>query len=245
MLKTLAALFLIPLAALRAVEPAPSAPMIGSLPAAKVLFLGNSITLHGPKPDIGWTGNWGMAASAEEKDYVHLLAGDIAKAAGAPPRTMVRNIADFERGYDAFDVAAGLREALEFRADIVVLAIGENVPEPATEEARTKFAAAFARLLAGLKQDARATIFVRSSFWPHAAKDEIMRAASAAAGATFVDIAALGRDGSNAASAERKIEHAGVAGHPGDKGMRLIADAIFVAIQMRAARSDAVSPKKP
>ncbi len=44
---------------------APPAPRIGALPAARVLFLGNSITLHAPKRDIGWTANWGMAASAE------------------------------------------------------------------------------------------------------------------------------------------------------------------------------------
>lgn len=38
---------------LMANENAPSAsPKIGNLPAAKVLFLGNSITLHGPAPDI-------------------------------------------------------------------------------------------------------------------------------------------------------------------------------------------------
>jgi alpha-galactosidase len=34
----------------------------------KVLFLGNSITKHGPKADIDWKGNWGMAASAEAND---------------------------------------------------------------------------------------------------------------------------------------------------------------------------------
>ena len=34
----------------------------------KVLFLGNSITKHGPKADIDWSGNWGMAATAEAND---------------------------------------------------------------------------------------------------------------------------------------------------------------------------------
>ena len=42
----------------------------------RVLVYGNSIALHGPKPDIGWTNDWGMAASAREKDFAHLvLAG--------------------------------------------------------------------------------------------------------------------------------------------------------------------------
>ena len=213
---------------------APLKPAIGVLPAGKVLFLGNSITLHAPAPEIGWTANWGMAASAEEKDYVHLLAADVLKAAGAPPQLMVRNIAAFERGYDAFDIAGELKPELDFKADIVVVAIGENVPELTTNKAQTKFAAAFARLLGVLKRNGEPAIFVRGSFWPNALKDDILRKASADAGATFVDIAALGRDESNAARSERKIEHTGVAGHPGDKGMRAIADAIFAAILKRS-----------
>ena len=31
----------------------------------RMLFLGNSITRHAPRPDIGWTGDYGMAASEE------------------------------------------------------------------------------------------------------------------------------------------------------------------------------------
>ncbi len=34
--------------------------------------------------------------------------------------------------------------------------------------------------------------------------------------------------------AERKIEHAGVAGHPGDKGMKAIADELFAAIRQES-----------
>ena len=38
----------------------------------KILFIGNSITRHEPKPEIGWPYDWGMAASCLKNDYVHV-----------------------------------------------------------------------------------------------------------------------------------------------------------------------------
>lgn len=37
----------------------------------RVLFWGASVTKHAPNEALAWTGNWGMAASSEDKDYVH------------------------------------------------------------------------------------------------------------------------------------------------------------------------------
>ena len=175
-----------------------------------------------------------MAASAPEKDYVHLVTADLEKLTGQKPVTKVRNIADFERGYETFDIAGQLKPELNFKADLVIIAIGENVADPATEAARANYLAALGRLMTTFQQNGSPAIFARSSFWPHATKDQILMKASAEAEVTFIDISKLGRDSSNAASAERKIEHAGVAGHPGDKGMRAIADEIVGAMKKRA-----------
>jgi lysophospholipase L1-like esterase len=205
----------------------------GALKAGKVLFLGNSITLHGPLATIGWAGNWGMAATAEDKDYVHLILSAIAKAAGKASESRVDNIADIERQYATIDIEARLKDHLAFKADIVVLAIGENTPALATDDEKRAFQASLVRLLTALKQSSAPALFVRSCFWADAAKDEALRQACAAVGGTFVDISSLGQDPANAARSERTIEHAGVAGHPGDRGMQAIANAILAAMESR------------
>ena len=96
--------------------------------ADRILFLGNSITFVPPTAWCDWKGNWGMAASAEDKDYVHLLAKSIARLTGKNPEIRVANIADFERNYDTYDVLAKFKEHFDFKPDIAIVAIGENVP---------------------------------------------------------------------------------------------------------------------
>jgi len=197
----------------------------------RLLFIGNSITRHGPSEKIGWTGNWGMAASAEAKDYVHLVVDAVAKQRGVKPEFRVENVADFERNYATFDVAAKLKDVLAFQADTVVLAIGENVPALKTAESKTQFKEAAVKLLTLLTQDGKAKLYVRSCFWADATKDAILKEACAAADGVFVDIGTLGKNEVNYARSERKIAHDGVARHPGDQGMQAIAGAIFAAME--------------
>jgi len=71
---------------------------------------------------------------------------------------------------------------------------------------------------------------VRSSFWADDAKDQALKEACQEAGGIFVNVGPLGQDPANAARSERSFTHDGVAGHPGDKGMKAIADAILQAV---------------
>lgn len=196
----------------------------------KVLFLGNSITKHGPKADIDWKGNWGMAASAEANDYVHLVTKGLTEKAGSAPEVMVKNIADYERAYAGYDVPVKLKEAIDFHADLIILAIGENVPALKTAEDKSKLQASVTTLLKALKADGKPTILVRSCFWANTAKDEALKLACSAVEGVYVDISTLGKDESNYARSERPYKHAGVANHPGDKGMAAIAAALVKAV---------------
>lgn len=197
----------------------------------RLLFVGNSITLHGPSEKVGWTGNWGMAASAAEKDYVHLVVDAVAKRRGSPPEYRVVNVADFERDFEKYDLATKLKDELAFEPDTVIVAIGENVPALKTEEAKTKFKESTVRLLTMLKGKGSTALYVRSCFWADATKDALLKEACATAGGVFVDIGTLGKDEGNYARSEREIAHAGVARHPGDKGMKAIADALLAAME--------------
>ncbi|MCB1241971.1 MAG: SGNH/GDSL hydrolase family protein [Verrucomicrobiales bacterium] len=196
----------------------------------RVLFLGNSITKHGPKADIDWTGNWGMAASEGSKDYVSLVTKALTDTSGSAPEILVKNIADFERAAAGYDFTGKLKEVIDFQADLIILAIGENVPGPQTAEDKAQFQASVTKLLTTLKGDRHPVILVRSCFWANPFKDEALQAACTTVGGIFVDISALGKDEQNYARSERPFKHAGVANHPGDHGMAAIAESIVKAL---------------
>jgi lysophospholipase L1-like esterase len=199
----------------------------------RVAFIGNSITLHGPKDDIDWHGNWGMAATEAERDYVHRLAKRLEEATKRKPQVSVRNLADFERGYDKYDLESGLAETVAFQPELVVVSLGENVPALDTDQKVESFEAAFQKLLQRLQSQSGNTppqILVRGTFWRDDAKEGAMKRAAEKVKARFVSLEGLDQDPLNFGRSERPWKHAGVGGHPGDRGMERIAERIWGAI---------------
>ncbi len=194
----------------------------------KILFIGNSITRHRPKPDIGWEHDWGMAASAIDKDYVHQTVALLEKVWG-PVDFAFTNCSDWERAYFEKEKLTKHVAALEFAPDIVVIRIGENIWSRAVRhhldevelyphfDDMVKFFA-----------NGRARVVMTDLFWPQERIDAVIRRVAAENGYSLVSIGDLGKADENMAIGE--FEHHGVSIHPNDVGMHRIAERIAAAL---------------
>lgn len=205
------------------IPPTPS----GSGNPLKILIVGNSISVRMPDPTVSWTGSWGMAASAPEKDFAHLLYGHISAKTPRPIEMRIQSFVDFERDYDHFDLVS-VREYQDYQADLIILRIGDNVSHDLAKGA--DFKRAYQALIAFLSPSGKAYVVATSSWFANEIVDLSMRGACIAPQCTFVDLSKLYADYSNSAAAERPFDIPVVGRHPGDKGMKAIADAISAAV---------------
>lgn len=193
----------------------------------RVLFVGNSITLHAPKPDIGWTHLWGMAASSRENDYVHQTM-KLIHTLRPDADFCAAQLASWERGYwHAADDLESVRAARDWKPDIVVIRLGENTLEETLRE--HPYAPALIDMMNFFTRNGESRLVVTDLFWPNPAKDAEIRKAAETLKAPLVHIGDLGmRDDMKAVGL---FEHAGVAAHPGDLGMKTIAERLFDVIK--------------
>jgi hypothetical protein len=97
-------------------------PLVNPSAEYRVLFLGDSITLHPPKESIQWTNQHGMAASAPERDYVHLV---LAKVSETLPGVKVKELIPNEVGW-VKGALNNLAICERFQPDFVVVQLGEH-----------------------------------------------------------------------------------------------------------------------
>ncbi len=190
-----------------------------------VLFVGNSITRHSVCESIGWHRDCGMAASSPEKDYVHLVVHALEEQINAPVSFCIAQVADWEREYynDAI-LDAQYAAARAFEADIVIIRAGENTGFPDEHLIEHNYYAHFAAMADFFIGNATKKV-ITSLFWGRDAIDREIKKVAEDRGYPYVPIHHLGlRDDCKAIG---EYEHQGVALHPGDLGMKEIADAIL------------------
>lgn len=191
----------------------------------RVLFIGNSITLHGVKSEIGWHGAWGMAASAPEKDYVHRVMAQVQKT-DADAAFCVCSVSSWERNYkNGAEAVERFQAARDFEADVLIMRFVENCP---VEDPRPDlFCKELGQLLEYLDSKGTARRVITTGFWRHPLDDAI-RSYAAEGGFPLVELGDLGEQ--DEMKAIGLFQHEGVANHPGDLGMEKIAERIVAAI---------------
>jgi hypothetical protein len=182
-----------------------------------LVVIGNSITWHIADPSIGWNGNWGMAASAEDRDFAHVTAASLHLPVTA------FNLASLERlqPRSAEDKAAALASVNE--GSIVVVELGDN----AVYSDPGRFREAYNLLLADLHPRA---LYCLSTFWEKPWLDQIIQRGCEAYGGTYVYIGDIYRDPSNPDYKTVTFADSAVQGHPHDWSMAQIADRVVKAV---------------
>ncbi len=204
----------------------------------KMLVIGNSISRHGPAKDLDWTGNWGMAASSEDKDFVHLLYAKLCATQTENPELIMCALGG---GTIAGKLAANLPAITEHAADLVIIQLGEN-DRTVTKEG---FEEPYKKLIeAAKKANPAARIYCCGTWQGGAARDKMIKSACSRQGAVFVDISAVYANPEASAGSEHRFKHAGVNWHPGDKGMQGYADALWQAMQKQTDLTISVTFEK-
>jgi len=191
----------------------------------KFLVTGNSITCHPPLANSDWTNYCGMAASAPEKDFAHLVHQYITKhqtSTGVAPELELVNFPDAEVTNPKKHETLAAK-----KADVSIIEIGDNLKD--ADQTEANLGKPYEQLIRTIKQANPDIIVICTSTWGCSQKkDPLMQAATARAGATWVRIDTFIGDPKNRAL---QFKHTGVAWHPSDLGMQKIADAIWASLK--------------
>lgn len=188
----------------------------------KIMFVGNSITKHEPKPSIGWYNECGMEASCREKDYVHLLHKKIREVHPDASFALLQ-ASHFEREFETFDIDKYYKSAIDFDADIIVLFFGANARKDydVTENPDITFGERYKVLRDKLNKSGKAKVAHVQGFYLRERLNQEKLAVSNECGDVFIELGDIRTD-------EKTHGHFN---HPNDYGMEMIAEKIWPTIK--------------
>jgi hypothetical protein len=209
-------------------------------PPASILFIGDSITFHSPREHLGWDGAWGMAASAQKRDYVHRFYARLCESQTAqPPKLFVSGrVAGTEQAKGRIDGhLTSLEKYRALAADLIIVQLGEN--ELDHEVTPDTFEAPYERLVRGASASHKPLILCTGVWRDGPTADtcnDMIKAVCQRTGAVFVPVAPI-RAAAAVTAAHGLFANTAVADHPGDRGHELYAKALWNAFAPHLAPS--------
>lgn len=189
----------------------------------RILFVGNSITKHSPRPEIGWNNDCGMAASSVEKDYVHLTVKKIAEKYDESLAFGIAQVAEFERNFSDMKLDEVYHDLKDFKPNIVIMFFGANVSKEydKTENPVKKFGDAYEDLRNYINFDNSTEFFHSDGFYIRPVLDKEKFEVAEKYNDVYINLKDI---------REREDTH-GKFNHPGDVGMAAIAERFFENIE--------------
>lgn len=169
----------------------------------------------------------GMAASAREKDYVHLVMSAI-KADYPGAAFCIVQGSEWESTFGGCDFEKNFADARKFGADIIICSLEANIPEKIFDG--TVFRKEMERLMQYLGgADGNTRLIMASSICRVPGKDAAIEAYAKEHDARYIYVGDIFEKKENLAL--DRFSHVGVAHHPGDLGMGCLAQRYISALR--------------
>ncbi len=178
----------------------------------EILIVGDKITMHAPDAELGWQGDWGMAASAKDKDYVHCLEAMIR-----------RDYPEVNFNIRIDSISARTQESTwSNNAELIIVQIGEEYKGGITPK---EYGAAYLKMLRELRGD-KETPVICVGPWSRLDLEKPIADAAAEAGVMYVSLKNVR---GNPACGGYRYKLGSV---PNDRGMKKIAETIHDAVKV-------------
>lgn len=204
--------------------------------------LGNSVTCSEAEGSIWW-GDWGMAATTAENDYVHLISAWLKEQSNKPVTTMILDLKKWELAEERDDVLDKYMAYFDENTDLITIQTGENITD-FKETLDTDYES----LVSQIKEKApnAQIIMLGEVLWPSEDIESAKKAACEANDVQFLEMTEFLDDYNEVYRSEigevvygedgkkHIISDEAVAAHPNDEGMECIAELVTEEITIQS-----------
>lgn len=185
----------------------------------RVLILGNSILRHDVAPNLGWYGDWGMAATAPDKDFLHVYTKSLMLSNHYNNVDIKsKNIAVWENDFN-FNLNQFVDISAQFY-DILIIRLGENVSNT------LEYYTALNNMINTFKtQNTKVIITGVIWAWDNNNKELIHEQVALDNGYSYISYEAFRNNPANYSWG--LFSNSSVAAHPSDLGMENIAQTLY------------------